>query len=234
METLVNGYTLEIYEGCFPLSTDSMVLSHFVKLPRSARVLDLGSGCGTLGLLLCAKDSGCHVCGMELEERAHSCALENIARNGLSHRMESLNCDLRTACETITPGSFTTCVSNPPYFPGGPGGKMTGARREDLCPPEALFRAASRALKTGGDFYLVHRPERLAQLCALGSAVGLEAKQLQLIRHREGDPVCLILLQFRKGGKPGLLWQELCLHHRDGTPTPEYNTIYHLSADADL
>ena len=52
MELLPNGLTLNLAEGEFPLSTDSMVLSGFVKLPKNARVLDLGSGCGTLGLLL--------------------------------------------------------------------------------------------------------------------------------------------------------------------------------------
>ena len=56
MEILPNGYTLELAEGTFPLSTDSMVLAHFAKLPKNAHVLDLGSGCGTLGLLLCAKE----------------------------------------------------------------------------------------------------------------------------------------------------------------------------------
>ena len=54
MEQLPNEFTLNLPEGAFPLSTDSMVLSHFVRLPKNARVLDLGSGCGTLGLLLCA------------------------------------------------------------------------------------------------------------------------------------------------------------------------------------
>ena len=52
MEQLPNGYTLELASGTFPLSTDSMLLAHFARLPRNARVLDLGSGCGTLGMLL--------------------------------------------------------------------------------------------------------------------------------------------------------------------------------------
>ena len=41
MEQLPNGFTLNLPEGAFPLSTDSMVLSHFVRLPKNARVLDL-------------------------------------------------------------------------------------------------------------------------------------------------------------------------------------------------
>ena len=58
MEYLPNGLTLNLPQGTFPLSTDSMLLAHFATLPRNAKVLDLGAGAGTLGLLLCAKDHG--------------------------------------------------------------------------------------------------------------------------------------------------------------------------------
>ena len=76
METLPTGFTLDLCPGAFPLSTDSMVLSHFAKLPKNASVLDLGAGCGTLGLLLCSRDSGCRVTGIELDPAAHEAALE--------------------------------------------------------------------------------------------------------------------------------------------------------------
>ena len=46
MEQLYGGYTLELNSDSFPLSTDSMVLAHFARLPKNARVLDLGAGCG--------------------------------------------------------------------------------------------------------------------------------------------------------------------------------------------
>ena len=120
------------------------------------------------------------------------------------------------------------CLSNPPYFSGGPAAKLTAARREDFCPVSALMKAAGWALKYGGDFYLVHRPERLGELIAAGAAVGLEAKRLGLVRHRPGDPVSLILLGFRKGAKPGLIWEEWILRNSDGSPTPLYREIYHL------
>ena len=226
METIANRYSLEIYESCFPLSTDSMALSHFVRLPRNARVLDLGSGCGTLGLLLCAKDETCRITGVELDEKAHQCALENIRRNELQKRMISICGDLRNA--ELPSGGFDCCVSNPPYFTGGPAAKLCSARRDDCCNTAQLFSAAAKALKYGGDFFVVHRPERLAELCACGASLGLEAKRLCLLRHRADGPVALVLLQFRKGAKPGLVWEELCLHDPDGTPTDAYRQIYHL------
>ena len=227
METLHSGITLDIPAGAFPLSTDSMLLSHFVRLPKNARVLDLGAGCGTLGLLLCGLWENCHVTGLEIDPAAHEAALENIARNRLEARMESLCGDLRQL--PVSPGSFDVCLSNPPYFTGGPASQSHGnARREDLCSLEELMAAAGKALKYGGDFFLVHKPQRLSQICAEGAKHGLEAKRLRLVRHKEGGPVSLILVALRKGAKPGLVWEEICLYDKDGAPTEEYKAIYYV------
>ena len=229
MEQLHNGFTLKICPGGFPLSTDSIALSGFVSLPRNAKVLDLGAGCGTLGLLLCAKDPSCHVTGIELTQDAHETALQNSLCNDLTSRLTSICEDIRSVPKLFKPGSFSVCVSNPPYFSGGPQSAKTPlARREDTCSLEDLIRAAAWALQYGGDFYLVHKPERLAQICALASANQLEPKRLQLLRHKEGGPVSLILVQCRKGGKPGLIWEEAALHDAKGRPTDHYKTLYHL------
>ena len=226
MEYIADHYTLDLGPG-FPLSTDSMVLADFVRLPKNAAVLDLGSGCGTLGLLLCARDQSCTVTGIELQEAAHAAAVENIARNGLEGRLSSICRDLRDM--PVAPGSFQVCVSNPPYFSGGAAhSKNPTARQEDTCTPKDLFAAASRALRWGGDLFLVHKPERLAQLCFEASSHGLEPKRLRLVRHRPDAPVSLILLSCRRGGKPGLQWEELCLFNADGEPTEDYKRIYHI------
>lgn len=227
METLPGGLTLELCSGAFPLSTDSIALASFVRLPPDARVLDLGSGCATLGMLLCATDSRCRVTGVEIMEADHQAALENIRRNRLEHRLESICADLRHLA--LPPGGYDCCVSNPPYFVGGPASKTAPqARREDLCSLEALFSAASKALKFGGDFYLVHKPQRLGQICGCATAVSLEPKRLCLVRHRSDGPVSLVLLQCRKGAKPGLAWEEWSLHDSLGHPTEQFRKLYHL------
>ena len=226
MEIISNDFTLDL-EGGFPLSTDSMLLADFVKLPKNAAVLDLGSGCGTLGLLLCAREKSCTVTGIELEEAAHAAALENIARNGLGSRLSSICADLRTM--PFEPGRFQVCVSNPPYFSGGAAhSRNPAARGEDSCTPKDLFAAAAKALRWGGDFFLVHKPERLAELAFEASSAGLEPKRLRLVRHRPDSPISLILLSCRRGGKPGLQIDELALFHADGAPTADYKRIYNL------
>ena len=229
MERLYNGYTIELSEGAFPLSTDSIALSEFVRLPKNARVLDLGSGCGTLGMLLCALDSNCIVTGIEQDENAHRMAQHNAHQNRLESRIESICGDIRCFSDLVRAGSFSCCISNPPYFSAGPSSQsLPLARHDDLCNMDELMRAAAYALKYGGDFFLVHKPERLAELFSTASKYHLEPKRLRLLRHRENGPVSLVLVQCRKGAKPGITWEEESLHLSDGTPTTYYNSLYHL------
>lgn len=228
MERLHNGFTLELSDSAFPLSTDSIALSAFAKLPKNARVLDLGSGCGTLGLLLCSRYEDCSVTGIELDPDAHEMALHNARSNGISSRLNSICEDFTHLPTFIKPGSFQCCISNPPYFSAGPASQSVPlARSEQAMTMETLFASASWALKYGGDFFLVHRPERLGEICAVAGRHQLEAKRLCLLRHRSNSPVSLILLQLRKGGKPGLILEEECLYDAAGIPTDYYKKLYH-------
>ena len=228
MEYLPNGYTLELAPDTFPLSTDSMALAHFVRLPRNARVLDLGSGCGTLGLLLCSQDAGCQVTGVELDPAAHEAALENIRRNQLQSRMHSICGDLRRVSECFAPGSFSCCVSNPPYFSGGPASRtIPAARREDCCTPGELFRSAAWALKYGGDFFLVHRPFRLAEIMVTLSALRLEPKRMRLVYPFADREPNMVLLEARRGAKSRLSVEKpLIVFRSPGVYTDEITDIY--------
>ena len=227
MEKLHNGFTLELSPGAFPLSTDSIALAHFVKLGANARVLDLCSGCGTLGLYLCAADPTCQVTGIEIDENAHKMALHNASVNGISHRLTSICSNIECLHNRISPGSFSVCVSNPPYFSGGPkSSKNAVARQEEHCSLDTVMQCAAWSLKYGGDFYLVHRPERLAEIFIKAGNQGLAPKKLLLLRHKENGPVTLVLVQCRKGGKPGLIWQEAFLFNADGQPSDYHRSIY--------
>ena len=142
--------------------------------------------------------------------------------------MDSICGDLTQISQYMAAGRFSCCVSNPPYFAGGPAARLTDARREDKCTLEQLFAAAAWSLQYGGDFYLVHRPERLASLFGCAVAAGLEPKRLCTVRHDSEAPVNMVLVQCRKGAKPGLAWEELTLFDKNGDPTPAYREIYHL------
>lgn len=232
-ETLPGGLRLDT-EGGFPLSTDSMCLGAFCPLFPGDRVADLGSGCGTLGLLLLGRQREITVTGIEQSAAAHEKALANIRRGGLSDRMESILGDLRQAARYLTPGGFDLVVSNPPYFVPGrgqscPDPDRRAAREGNGCSPEELYAAAARLLPTGGRFCLCGRTEALTELLFWGRRQGLEPKRLQFIRHRASAPAKVLLLECRRGGGPGLkLEPDLILYEENGAPTAQTRRIYGL------
>ena len=232
MEYLHSGFCLQIPKDAFPVSTDSMALAAFAKPGKGAKVLDLGAGCATLGVLLCADHTDCCVTGVELNEDAHLAAQENIRINQLQTRLESICTDLCNVPDLFRAGSFDCCISNPPYFTSGADSKThTSARKEANCTLSSLFRSAGWALRYGGDFFLVHRPERLAEIFAAAAAHSLEPKRLMLLRHDPRSQISLVLVQCRKGGKPGLVWEENYLYDPDGQPSDYYRKVYHLQEE---
>ena len=158
---------------------------------------------------------------------------ENARRNGLADRFSVVCGDLRQAHAQIPAGSFDFAVSNPPYYPPGSGrlrkeDSLSLARSELCCPLDALCAAAARALRWGGRLYLVHKPERLADLMVFLRAARLEPKRLRFVRHSAASAVSLVLLEARLGGKPGLqIEPELVLYGPDGSESAACRRIYH-------
>lgn len=230
MEVFQNGIRLLTDGGRFPLGTDSMLLADFLTLPKGARVADLGSGCGALGLLLCARAADCAVTGFELNEAAHAAALENIRENALEARLSSVLADVRDY-RALPMGGFDCVISNPPYFAVGSGAvsaEAAMARSEEYLPLAKLCEAAAWLLTYGGRFALVHRPERLCDIFCELRRVGLEPKRIRFVRHKPSAPVCLVLIEGRRGGKPGLTYgPDLIEFTEDGAETEEYRAIYH-------
>ena len=206
-EVLFGRIRMTIPDAQFRVSTDSMVLADFCR-DAGGRGLDLGCGCGTLGLLLLGSGAAGSVCGIEIQPEAARQAEENARRNGLADRFSVVCGDLRQAHAQIPAGSFDFAVSNPPYYPPGSGrlrkeDSLSLARSELCCPLDALCAAAARALRWGGRLYLVHKPERLTDvLCALREA-GIEPKRLRFVHNRAEYAPSLFLLEGCRGGKPG-------------------------------
>ena len=75
---------------------------------------------------------------------------------------------------------------------------------------------------------MVHRPERLSEIfCAL-TRHGLEPKRLRMVQYKSGHAPNLVLIEARRGGKPGLnIEKPLILCCEDGSDTEEVREIYH-------
>lgn len=219
----------------FPLGTDSMVLADFARPGNRARMLDLGTGSGILALLLLYGHPERRALGVDLSPAACAAAVENLRQNGLSSQGDILRGDFSQHRELFSGGSFDYAVANPPYFSASGGkaaaGAMALAREDETGPITEVCRAAAWGLKWGGDFALCFRPERLTDLMVALRSAGLEPKRLRLVRHRVGAALKLVLVEARRGGKPGLIWEpELVLQDTDGKASAEYRRIYHIDS----
>ena len=219
-------------DPAFPLSTDSVLLAHFAARCRAKRILDLGCGAGTLTVLLGLSHPGAGLFGVELRADALELCRANLEANGLDAG-GLLHGDLREHRALYAAGDFDLVVANPPYFPLGSGAsapapERAAAREERTCSLEELCAAAAYLCRWGGSFALVHRPERLSELCCALHDKGLEPKRLRFVQHREGVAPNLLLLEARRGGKPGLdVEKPLLLTERGGGDSAEVREIYH-------
>lgn len=216
----------------FPPGTDTFLLSSLPRLKPGLRVCDLGSGTGLLGLLLLQRQGDLAVTGVELHPGAAALLERAAGENGLTGRLTACRGDLREIRSLLPAGRFDLVVCNPPYYPPE-SGKLPretaaqSARAETACTLEDVCRAAAYLLRWGGSLCLVHRPERLTDLlCALRDAA-LEPKRLRTVCRRTGEAPSLVLVEARRGGKPGLAWEPpLILETAEGRPTEELDRIY--------
>jgi tRNA1(Val) A37 N6-methylase TrmN6 len=217
----------------FSIGTDCVLLADFVNLSSARKGIDLGCASGAIALLLLCRSEKLHMTGLELVPEAADLALENMGINNLTDRSRILCGDIRSHRQLFKTGSFDLVVANPPYFPVergylSPDEHRRNARGETQCTLEDICTAAAFLCRTGGSFCLVHKPERLSELLCTMTACGLEPKRLRLVCHQSGSAPNLVLVEGRRGGKPGLsILPDLILRNPDGTETDEVCRIYH-------
>lgn len=191
-------------------NTDTILLADF-SMPRAGETCaDLGTGCGTIPLLWCARSKPKLVYAAELQPEACRLAERSVQLNGLEERIRVVPCDIRTLRESgAIPSGLDLVACNPPY--GRAGGGARGAlesrriaRHEVACGFEDVAAAAAALLRWGGRFCCCLRPDRLCDALGALRGAGLEPKRLRFAQQRRDKAPFLFLLQASRGGRPGL------------------------------
>ena len=215
---------------CFGI--DAVLLSDFVKIRRMEKTLDLGTGTGVIPLLLASSYADNCFTGLEIQEDAVNLARKSVSLNSLDGRVEIVHGDLKNAPDIFGKNTFDAVTSNPPYIRETHGkssdsDKVAFARREILCTLSDVVKAAAALLKSDGRFYMIHRPERLAEIIVEFSKNRLEAKRLRFVHPKAGAAPTMLLIEGRKNAKPGLLVEKpLVVYSADGNYTEEVALIY--------
>ena len=216
---------------CFGI--DSVLLSDFAKeIPSNAKVLDLGTGTGILGILLCGKTKLSKIYGIDIQEDVCNMASRSIKLNNLEDKFEIINKNIKDLKDIFETNNFDAIVSNPPYKKDNSGFKNESktkliSRHEITASLEDFIRTSSYLLKNNSSLYMVHRPERLSDLFYLLRKYNLEPKKLRLVQSYFDSKPKLILVKATKNAKSFLNIEEpLIIYNRDGSYTDEILQIY--------
>ena len=226
-EKINENITLRQNEGSLAYGTDAYLLYAYLRRQTKELACEFGAGSGVISLLTCAKGKFSHITAFEIQEHIAQIAVQNVETNGFSEKMEVVCKDIREA-ETVYNGAFGVVFSNPPYMTASSGklGKndADSASRHELNGGICDFaKSASRLLKYGGLFYAVYRPDRLAELLYACKANGLEPKRMTLVYPTENHVPCLVLLEAKKNGAPGIFVTKPLMIYQSGKPQTNEN-----------
>lgn len=227
-----NGYHIIQKKKGFCFGMDAVLLSGFASVRRGERALDLGTGTGIIPILLEAKTEGEHFTGLEIQEEVAGMAGRSVRLNHLEDRVEIVKGDIREASRIFGRASFDVVTSNPPYMTGSRGLKNPDlpraiARHEILCTLEDVVRETELLLKPGGRFYLVHRPERLAEILSVLNGHHLEPKRMKLVHPFVDREANMVLVEAVRGGKPMMKVEAPVIVFREpGVYSEEITTVY--------
>ncbi len=219
----------------YRFSIDSVILAGFAAPFCRGAVLDLGTGCGVLLLLLSRLAHGMSSgTGVEIQEDLLEFARRNFRDNFPDGRLVAVRGDLRAEIHGVERGSFDMVVSNPPFGRVGHGrrnpdpGRET-ARHEVACGFPDLFAAASRFLSPEGRFVIVLPYPRFSEVEPCAASAGLRVEYLRVVHPRRGEPPSRGLCCLVRGrtGVPRLL-PPLFLHEGPGKYCLEVERICRL------
>lgn len=190
--------------------------------PDVARVLDLGTGIGSVGLLVLSRLAPtATLVGIEAQAISHRLLLANIAGNALGDRVSPLHGDLR---ELALDERFPLVTGSPPYFPVGTGvlpedAQKAGARFELRGDVSDYARAAARHLADDGTFvFCFPTPQRPRALAAVAAA-GLHVEGYRDVVPRESLSPLFTLFRARRRSTPVVIEEPFVVRHADGSLT---------------
>ena len=212
-------------EKGFRAGSDSVLLG--ASVPETAsRILDLGAGVGTAGLVASVWAGAAEILLVERDEATLDLARENIAANALSARMRTLRVDVTAPAPVreaagLVPDRFDIVIANPPFFEKGRGtaaeeGSRDAARHADADELDLWLRTAAASATAKGEAIFILPANRLGDALA-GFDKRFGGLKILPIAARPDAEAGRILIRGRKGSRAGLtLLAPLVLHEAKG------------------
>ncbi len=239
----------------FRFGIDAVLLADYASAklsPKTSHVVDLCTGNGIVPLLMTAKllerceprtqsqaenppknaIQPVRFTGVEIQHDAVDMARRSVALNNLQNSIEIIECDIKHVFSALSKNCADVVTVNPPYMPYAHGRKcpsteMAIARHEMLCNLEDVVVAAAGLLNSNGLFYMIHRPERLAEIMESLVRNRLEPKRLRFVHPYTDTPPTMLLIEAKKCAAHGLVVEKpLAVYSGKKIYSPEMEQIY--------
>jgi tRNA1Val (adenine37-N6)-methyltransferase len=191
----------------YRFSIDAILLSEFVTIKEGDTVVDLGTGCGIIPLVLLLTRPVRYAVCLEIQEYLAHQSSRNAMINGFSGNMGVIRADIRQP--PLRHGSADAVVCNPPYRKKesgriNPDQQRAIARHEIRASLEDILDAARHILRGKGRLAMIYPVERLVDLMSRMRQHNLEPKRMRIIYPEMGSEAKLAMIEATLGGRSGL------------------------------
>lgn len=216
----------------FRFGVDAVLLSDFANIKNKHRVVDLCTGTGIIPFLAYGKYNPKEVIGLEIQDDMVEMANRSSELNDITDIVKFVHGDLKDKKLIDSLGKFDVVTVNPPYKLNNagivnPNDKLAIARHEVMCRLEDVIIASRRLLKDNGRMFIVHRPERLADIFGLMRKYKIEPKRVRMVQPNTKKAPNIVLVEGQRDGGAFLKWEEtLYVYDDNGNYSEEIDRIY--------
>ena len=213
-------------------SIEPFLLADFIRLEPGSKVLDVGTGCGIIPLLLMALEANLRITAVEVQEALYAQARQNVVNNGLSSHVQVIHGDFSKVAGTLERASIDLAVSNPPYRKvntgrTNPNEEKAIARHELLLDLSSILEHSALLLKPEGKIALAYPPKRLAEVLSEMVKYALFPSRLRFIHGSQGAEAKIFLVEGIKNCQSECRVEPpLLVYKKDNSYTEEMELIY--------
>ncbi len=209
-DTLFNGdFVCYQHDKGYRFSVDSILLARLTTLKPKETVLDLGAGCGIVGLLLLFLDptDTVKVTALELQDSLAKLIEKNINVNDFSSKAHVIAGDATNIKELLPAESFSKVVCNPPFYSRGSGREnieeeIRIARHQTSETLDNFINAAYYAVKNKGSANFIYPARKLSEITVAAVKKNFSIKRIRPIYSypHEGLAAKLVFIECIKNG----------------------------------
>ncbi|KEI06752.1 hypothetical protein Z954_09630 [Clostridium botulinum C/D str. BKT2873] len=216
----------------FRFGIDAVLLANFANVKNGNRVVDLCSGTGIVPFIIAGKTKASSITGIEIQEDMVEMANRSAMFNKLQDKIEFICEDLTNIDIMKKIPKVDVVTVNPPYklYNSGivnPSDKMAIARHEICCNLEDVIIACRTLLKDNKRMYMVHRPDRLADIITLMRKNKIEPKRIQMVHPNTKKAPNIVLIEGQRDGGAFLKWEPpIYVYNDKGGYSDQIEAIY--------